>query len=315
VLAIALLPLLLSQTPPATAMAPAAPPPAETTPVPSAEERAAAAAERATAAAEKAADATLRVVSQLAPSPPPPVCVPAPAPPPPLYDLTLGIGVLSLTGNTESVSANINGAADYRLAEWIFSGKLSGTYGQSRGEPGSPSSVLAEQGLFQLRTDRKLTDLIAIYLLAGADTDHIKSVEYDVYGEAGMSLFWFDLKATDGSVTYLRTDVGFRADQQSRFQYFPTPEALPSVAMLGPHVGVEFRKALTAALLFTEADDVTTNVAGPTRTVLCSVTKLSVRVLGSLAAGGSFTVNYDSAPAAGKLPTDTALALTLDYKI
>jgi hypothetical protein len=38
-------------------------------------------------------------------------------------------------------------------------------------------------------------------------------------------------------------------------------------------------------------------------------------MVGNLALGASFTVAYDSAPAAGKVPTDTALAVNLDYTL
>jgi hypothetical protein len=311
-LALALVPLLFTQTPgPAPALAS---PPMAT----SAEERSAAAAEKAAAAAEKAANAVELLASELKPAAPPPLCAPPPPPPevmPPPYDLTLGVGLLSMTGNTESVSANVNAAGDYRKGDWVFSSKLTATYGQSRATPGAPSTTLAEAGAFQIRADRRFGELVAAYALAGTDTDHIKSVEYDIIGEVGLSLFWWDHKYDDGSLTYFRTDVGLRADQQQRFQYFPTPEALAGVTLVGPHLGLEFRKGLTKDLFFLQTGDVTTNIDGPTRTLVTTLTKLSVHLVGSLAVGASFAINYDSAPAQGKLPTDTTLAITLDYKI
>ena len=44
-----------------------------------------------------------------------------------------------------------------------------------------------------------------------------------------------------------------------------------------------------------------------------SVSKLSAKVIGPLAVGVGYTVNYDSAPPAPKIPWDTTLAITLGY--
>jgi Protein of unknown function, DUF481 len=43
-----------------------------------------------------------------------------------------------------------------------------------------------------------------------------------------------------------------------------------------------------------------------------SVTRLSARLSSSLGIGTSFTVKHDSQPAAGKVPTDRALAVSLE---
>ena len=51
---------------------------------------------------------------------------------------------------------------------------------------------------------------------------------------------------------------------------------------------------------------------GAGRVVVNSTSKLSSRLTESLSFGASFQVNHDSEPAAGKVPTDTILGLTVE---
>ncbi|MBS2028213.1 MAG: DUF481 domain-containing protein [Deltaproteobacteria bacterium] len=314
-LRIVILQLALSQTPPA----PATPPPA---PTPSAEEsaakaadaaqKAAEAAQRAAEAAQKAADAA--AATQKAP-PIPVMTAAVPAAEISPWSATAGLGFISLTGNTRSVTASATAAAAYTRGDWVFSGKMAGVYGTSRIAPDEPSQVLALAGLLQLRVDRKFTDLVAAYVLSGVETNHVKSLEYNAYGEAGVSLFWINTKKDDGSQTYLRTDLGLRAGEEVQFQYYPVPMDVPDITLVAPRLGAEFRYGLTKDLLFVQTADVMTNIAGTSQTLVNSLSKVSARLVGGLAIGASFGVAYNSAPPQGKVPTDTTLALNLDYSL
>ena len=292
---------------------------------PTADERAANAAESARKAAEsaqlaaeaaqKAAEAALKVSQSAAavhPSGLPAAAAPTTPSP---WTATVGLGLISLTGNTSSVTVAGSATAERKSEDWIYALKMGGTYGQSRPEGEADSKVLALNATLQLRGDRRFTDRVSGYLLAGTDTDHVKSVEYRSYGEAGVGLIWFDQKQADGSQSFLRTDLGFRGAKESRFQYYPVPLKIGDKDLAAPRLGAEFRYGVTKDLLFLQQAEVLENVTGDPRTLVNTLSKLSVRLVRTLAIGASFTVGYDSQPAPGKVPTDTALALNLDYSI
>ncbi len=113
--------------------------------------------------------------------------------------------------------------------------------------------------------------------------------------------------------TTLRTDLGFRISEERRYQYFPEPaHDVPDVTLYAPRAGLVFTYAISKDVLFAEEADVLTNVSGESRVLANSISKISVRLSRSLAFGVSFTVSHGRAPAPGKVPTDTQLAMTLD---
>lgn len=82
--------------------------------------------------------------------------------------------------------------------------------------------------------------------------------------------------------------------------------------LYAPRAGLAFTYAISKDVLFAEDAEVMANVSGESRVLANSISKISVRLSRSLAFGVAFTVNHDSVPAAGKVPTDTQLAMTLD---
>lgn len=125
---------------------------------------------------------------------------------------------------------------------------------------------------------------------------------------------WVDAKGGAGWATTLKTDLGFRIQEERRFQYFPEidRQELPDVTLYAPRAGLAFTYAISKDVLFSEDADVMANVSGESRVLANSISKISVRLSRTLALGVSFTVNHDSEPATGKVPTDTQLAMTLD---
>jgi putative salt-induced outer membrane protein YdiY len=282
--------------------------------------RAAAAAEKAAQAAQIAAEAALKAAEAAArisavlparfevPAAPAPAAAPAGSP----WTGTVGLGLMSLTGNSRSITFTTNAAAERKGPDWIFGLKALAAYGENRPASGAPTETVAEMAALQLRVDRRFQERYSGYVLGAAATDHVKSVELRSSGEAGASLLWVDAKGAPGWSTSLRTDLGFRISEERRYQYFPTGGDLPDVTLYAPRLAVAFAYALSKDVLFAEDADVMANVAGDSRVLANSISKISVRLSRSLAFGVSFTVNHDSAPATGKVPTDTQLAMTLD---
>jgi len=308
---------LQAQTPPPAPLPPP-PPAAEAT-----TERAAAAAEKAAAAAEKAAEASSRMATAveklseaLGKTPAAPGAAPAEkkeeAPKEDLWKGSVGLGLISLSGNASTLTFNGLASAERKSKGWIYALKAQGVYGRSR-LPATETQeerteVVALGANVDFRVDRRFTPVVSGYVLAGALTDHVKSVEVRGTGEAGAGISWWDEKSPDGRSTSLRTDLAFRFFRETRFQYYPTRLDLEDVSLGGPRVGVAFSYGLSKDTVFTEEAEAIPNVLGESRLLVNSTSKLTVGLSDSLSVGTSFVLQYDSSPPAGKVSTDTALA-------
>jgi putative salt-induced outer membrane protein YdiY len=285
--------------------------------------RAAAAAEKAATAAAVAAEAALRAAEAAArvsavlsarfevPAAPA-TAPPAPPPPPSAWSGTVGLGFISLTGNSRTVTFTANVAAERKSTDWIASTKAYGNYGQNRSATTQDTETVAEAAGLLLRLDRRFATRYTAYVLGGVETDHVKSVELRSAGELGATIVWVDAKGDTGWTTSLRTDLGFRVSEERRYQYFPTAQEIPDVTLYAPRAGLAFAYAVSKDVVFTEDAEVMPNVVGDSRVLVNSVSKISTRLSRTLAFGIAYKVAYDSAPAPEKVSTDTTLALTLD---
>nr|BDT37176.1 DUF481 domain-containing protein [Myxococcus sp. MH1] len=318
---------LQAQTPAPTpaAQEPAAPVAAAQATTP--EERAAVAAERAAAAAERAAEASVRAAEAaeraagvIAGTPAAPgAAAPADDKKKEEWDITLGLGLISLTGNASTLTFSGLASAQRTTEHWIVGIRGYGNYGRSRppevaGEEQESQLVALNAGL-ELRGDRRFTQMLSGYLLTGAETDHVKSVESRTIGEGGLGVLWWDEKKKDERESYLRTDLAFRYARETRFQYYPSRLDLPDVDIGGPRFGVAFRYGITKDVLFKEDAEVLLSVIGDSRVLVNSQTQLAVNLTEALSLGVSFLVKHDSKPPEGKVPTDTALAFNVQVAL
>ncbi|MHB1844682.1 MAG: DUF481 domain-containing protein [Deltaproteobacteria bacterium] len=310
--------LLLGQ---ATAPAPSSPPTAEQSAARAADaaEKAALAAQSAAQSAAQAAKAAETIASGAVPS------SQQTAPTVPALSKgaakgltgTIDFGLIWLTGNTNTLTLNGSAAFSKRFQSgWIASFKGSGAYGQaSPPEPSTPSTITALQASGQLRLDRLVSKLFSVYLLTGADTDHIASIEFRGYGEGGGSIFWLNRKEKDVQTLLLQTDVGFRYAKENQFQYFPVEARLPSLDMVSPRFGLSFRYAIGKNAVVSEVAEVIPDVLAPHTTLADSTTNLSAHLTESLALAVGYQLSYISVPAPGKVPTDAALNLGLEVSL
>lgn len=230
---------------------------------------------------------------------------------------TAGVGALVLTGNTSSTTLNALTSAQRETSGWILAAKATGVYGRTRpADRTKPTETVALAATSQLRGDRRLGPQFTVFALAGADTDHVASVEYRAYGEGGVGYIWLDRKVEKERELFLRTDLGVRYSYESRWQYYPTAAALPGDLpdrdQVMPRAGLAFRYALSPWVAFVEEAEVLAAVSGGERYQARSLSKLSSRLYASVTAGLGYLVAYDSAPAPGKVDTDTALSATLE---
>lgn len=322
--------LSLTQAPVAPA-APVAPQP-QVTVAPEAHASAAQAAERAAVAAEaaaKAAQSAAETVAKLAQAQEDRAKAAAAAAAPAAVEAkkeeekkddaawsgNVGLSLISLTGNANTLTFTANGAVERKSSAWVFGLKGSASYGQARPTDETVSQVTALAAGLQGRADKRLSETVNGYLLGGAETDHVKSVEFRGYGEGGGAIQWLDVKDGDLSKLALKMDIGLRYSDEQRFQYYPDPKDLERLVLVAPRVGVSFRYALTKSIIFTENLEALVNLWGDTRgrVLANSTTTLAAKLTDSLSLNTSFLVAHDSVPAAGKVATDTTLQFGLGW--
>jgi len=285
--------------------------------------RSAVAAERAAAAAEKAADAAQRTadaVTAMAKGAPAAAMVPAaPAadakpeePKGATWTGSVALGLSYLAGNSQAMAFNVGAGAERKSDSWILGLKGAASYGQAKAPDASDWSTNSYNASIQARGAFRFTPRYSAYLVAGIDMDHVSSIEERPYGEAGIGILWLDEMEGDLSKLKLNTDVAFRYAREFRFQYYPTKQNQDDVDLGAPRIGLAFRYALNKNVIFTEDAEVLPNVLGESRWLVNSNSKISARVISPLAITLSFLIKYDSLPAAGKVNTDTALAVGIE---
>jgi hypothetical protein len=278
------------------------------TPPLSAEEREAQALEKLSAATEKLAAAAERM------SPPPPVEEVAAAPPKYHWDFFANAGLNWTSGNVQSISF-AGSAGGKRIGEkTITQFKLFAGYGQKSNTPPLPNEVLLYNAGGTGQFDYRLGTLFSLFVGAGLDTDHVKSVELRGYGDVGIGLLWFDVKQEKYQKLLLKTDFNVRVQPESRFQYYPTPLQIDDALLVGPRAALAFKYSLNAGTFVSEDLEVIPNVLGATagRVLLNSDTKLAVGLAAHISLAADLLFKYDSQPAMGKLALDTLLTVGIE---
>lgn len=290
--------LLLSQTEPA-----AAAPPART------------AQEDEKAVLKDIRDATKRLAEAAERISPPPLPE-APATPKKWTTNVTG-GLTWVTGNVTSFAFVGNASTTRKVDKTIIVAKASAGYGEKLIDPAlGPNEILLYQMGISAQFDYRFTPMISGFLGAGADADHVKSIEHREYGDAGLGVLWLDSKEGPAGKQYqktlLKTDLNIRAQPESRFQYYPVPMQLDDALLVGPRLAGVFGYAVNPTTTFREELELLPNVLGQPRLLVNSLTRVSVGLNTLLAFNASFAAKYDSQPAEGKKPIDTVLSLGLE---
>lgn len=239
------------------------------------------------------------------------------APAPVTWTGTVNLGFISLTGNADTQTFSAGGKFERKSTDWIWGIKAAAAYGRGAPAGGGDAQVTALMADLEARGDRRFGSTLSLYLILGIDTDHVKSIEARPVAELGISQLWYEAKEGDFVQQSFRTDLGFRAGREYRFQYYPTPANIDDVDMLAPRVGLAWRYAFTKDTIFTEEASALVNAIGDTsgRTLVTSTSKISSHLTKTVAFGVGFVVSYDSQPPPKKVDTDTALTVGLEIGI
>ncbi|MCA2978284.1 MAG: DUF481 domain-containing protein [Myxococcaceae bacterium] len=276
----------------------------------SAAERAAVAAEKAAEAAAKAAEAAQRIADRLAPAPAPAApAAPATAPAAGAWAGTAGLGLSLLGGNTQTITLTANVALDRKWELWTLGIRATGAYGVTNPDTTLNSTTTAQtvarRAGATVRGDRSLGTIGGAFVLAGAEFDHVKSIESRSFGEAGASFKLFDEKEGDLERLFLRFDLALRGGYETRWIYFPasTPPKDYAIALLAPRVAGMFRWALNKNFRFSEDLEVLPFLLAPVsgRFLINSNTKVNARITDNVSLTLGFLLNIDTQPPAANL--------------
>lgn len=234
------------------------------------------------------------------------------APPPATWSGSAGLGLIALTGNSQAVTGSGTLALERKSPEWIWGLRASGAYGETTPPGAARSEVSALNASVQARGDRRLDERISLYLLAGADTDHLKDIEARPFGELGASYLFLDTKEGDLQKDTLRFDAGFRYGRELRFHYYPVPADIPDVDIVAPRIGALARHAFSKDVIASDEVSALLNVSGTARLLLTNTAKLTSRLWDKVSFGVGFVVSDDSVPPPGKVSVDTALTVLLE---
>jgi hypothetical protein len=274
-------------------------------------EKAAASAQIAAEAALRAAQAAEKIAGIKEPTNGA-LAVPGEAPPPSKWSGTVGFGLIWLAGNAETLTVSGNASTELKLEKWIFSAKANGVYGESLLRATDTNEVIARGAGILLRGDRRFTERVTGYLAGGSDFDHVKSIKYRNTGEAGSGITWLEDKDGELVTLSLRTDLAFRYQKETRYQYFPTETNLPDVELIAPRLGIAFRYAISKDLIFTQDAEAMPNVVGDSRLLFNSLSKIAVKLTQTLSFAVALDIKQDTRPAAGKEELDSALTIGLE---
>lgn len=240
---------------------------------------------------------------------------PQKTPPAPVtWSGTVALGFIALTGNSKTLTFSTNSEFERRSPAWIWGIKTFAAYGRNTAGGAATSEVTALNGGIQVRGDRRFGEALSVYLLSGAEADHLKSIESRPYGEGGLSVTWFERKVGDLEKATFRTDAGFRYGHEYRFLYYGpgAPARQDGADIVAPRVSAFFRYALNKNVIFTEDAGALENLVGVTRALITSTSRISAHLTEKVALGVGFVVTHDSAPPPAKVKTDTATTVALE---
>ncbi|MBZ4336049.1 DUF481 domain-containing protein [Corallococcus interemptor] len=225
-----------------------------------------------------------------------------------------GLGASFFTGNARTFTLTGDALAEYESPVWALTLEADGAYGNAATEDEEEREVTALTLGGWARGDYRFTRLLSAYTFLGVQTDHPASLELRTEVELGAGFTLLE-RTKKSKELLLRTYLGAGYAKDRRFQYTPTRENLPDVTQWSPAVGLAFRYDINAHVYVREDAVLLPDIFGDPRVLLDSTTKLSVDMTDRFALTTYFELQHDSAPAAGKVRTDTSLSVGAELEL
>jgi putative salt-induced outer membrane protein YdiY len=219
-----------------------------------------------------------------------------------------GLGLSFFSGNTRSFTVTGNALAELDTPKWAATLEADGAYGEAAEGDDAERELTAKTLGGWARGEYRVNPLLSAYTFVGAETDHPASLELRSEVELGIGVTFLEEEEEEHEL-FLRGYLGGSYARDRRFQYVPTRENLPDVTLWSPALGLAFHYDVNEHVELREDALLLPDVFGDTRVLFDSTTKLAVHLTERFSLTTFFELQHDSAPAEGKVRTDTSLSL------
>jgi putative salt-induced outer membrane protein YdiY len=231
---------------------------------------------------------------------------------------TLGLSALAVGGNANSNSAKLDAGMDGHWRDWNTELRLSSSYGQTSApsnEPALQPQVTAYKLEATARGQRNYNPVLGAYLLVGGLVDRVASIDWQGYGEGGLSLLWWEHIRADFLRSRLRTSLGFRATREHHFQFYPVQQRLPDAFknIFGPTVTGNFRFGLSRSVYVFEEAFIYQDAMVSRDLRFNSNTGISAQINQRVSLSVTYKIRYYGLPSDNKKTTDSELATGISW--
>ncbi|HTY06172.1 MAG TPA: DUF481 domain-containing protein [Gemmatimonadales bacterium] len=204
--------------------------------------------------------------------------------------LTIGLGLVTTSGNTSVTTFNFGNGFAYIAHPWVFSEAATMIYGSTH------DTVNNDQYHLLLRVDYTIHDGLSAYLYGGFDRDRFAGV-VSRYQEAG----GFSWKAVATPVDLLTLEAGVAENQQQNVG------GGPSESFVAARAAVTYKRMLNKTAFAQEALEVLPDLQHSQNLRINSETDLVAPLSTAISLKVGYVIRFDNLPPAGFKKTDRIL--------
>lgn len=205
------------------------------------------------------------------------------------------LGAIMTTGNTETSDFGAAIKLTHTSGEWTQSGVVSADFGETNSVETKNRIAAAGQ------VDRILDERLSAYGRATFERDEFSGFENRYFVGAGLSYKAIVSEPTNWTIL---GGPGYRIDEIRT-----TGQTEESI---GASLGSRFSHAFSETVALTNDTDV---IYADVSTQIVNTLAVTFEIVGNLSGRVSYDVRHDTAPPAGFEKTDTAVRLSLVYKV
>lgn len=232
----------------------------------------------------------------------------------PEWSYQLSVNVLANRGNADNFAGTLAAGVDGNWHDWSTELRGVAAYGLANvGNVSVPSKTTARNGRVTARGEHNFTPIVGTYALAGSGFDHIANIRYQIYGDVGLVIIWWEIERHGFVKSRLRTSLAPRLMRESRALYAdgaPT-QRLSDRWIYGPLLSMNFRYAINKDVYVQQDADLVYDVADADDIRFNSTTTLVTKVTDRVGLQASVTLRYIGEPAQNKKKFDGDLSTGL----
>lgn len=234
----------------------------------------------------------------------------------PEWSYQLSINALANRGNADNFAGTLAAGVDGNWHEWSTELRSVGAYGLANvGNTLVPSKTTARNAQLTARGERNFTPIIGTYALAGSGFDHIANIRYQIFGDVGLVIIWWEIERHGFVKSRLRTSLAPRLMRESRALYVDGERAQRRGErwVYGPLLSMNFKYAINKDVYVAQDAELVYDVADADDIRFNSTTTLVTKVADRVSLQASIKLRYIGEPAEGKKPFDGDLSTGLTF--